>query len=915
MARRHHEVPEHARLRFIWCKHFSIKLTTTSSQADENVVVPNVRNKFIFHVAGIVILTLIVNGVSTQRLVAYFKLDEIAERKKKSMRDRFADLQEYRKSEIINLGWDEATGTAYYDCNWAKVFSYTDPATNLPEGYINPYMRRGERVGNTADPQFAQKSWQEGRTVYYGAIMSSIHKQYSAGMLGPAAVRAFHHLTLSASEQETYATDSYDVSQSQLNGTGLMNPHDLRPLFAGDTYLKQRFYTSNMLKALNVSLSFVEAHQYAQHKVRLVCEPAVASRIATICKRNVTQMNEIINESTQSHLHLSCALKTQHAARDILNDMKVSISAMQHEGRLDDQDKMSLVEMVEARMKHLQKEFPTTLPYPKETDAFELFPLYNYCDERAKREVEAMFMNRIVTLAAKGSLCQKEKGQRSKGINGVYLVITGIVSLRLGRKMYRYGAGYGLGLQKFLTGTTRFDEVETETVCTMAYIPHDVLVQHTTKCPSLLDALWKQCGEQAARLLMPVLPQFEKLSDAQIRKIARTGVVAILQDTEVHAFNSERRQKLDSETSYTLVLRGRCYEYEGQMAIRFPEMIPNTYKFATFTNHAVIFEMEATDSASLRAKRKWGRLRSKTRTIVLWSSLRGRFWGRVSLALALNCPFPDDVKGTLPDELLRRDEPIQFASPVKTREKRKKTLPTLGDFTSEFAELHGAPKNMNYGDPATLRKNRVRKERNGEKARHHSPHTREPRRGVGSFSLEPPTEGSFSIATGIDYKQFDKTPSSDSTEMKELTQYSPLSSHSPPSVRSARRQRAPQSDLLSFSPMGTAAGSFGDAGVFQSPLSNVSTRQSRRDPRRDTQQLPVSLAGQERGGGGGGGSGVDRRGGGESRKHATLAALFEEDSAPRASAARSEASTLSARKLTLPDAPDFDKMLSEVQQK
>ena len=93
-------------------------------EADDRVVVPLVREKFIFHVAGIVILTLCVNGVTTQYIVVYFGLSKIEDRRKKLMRDRFEELQAYRKEDIRSLGWNEMTASAYYDCNWELVYRY-----------------------------------------------------------------------------------------------------------------------------------------------------------------------------------------------------------------------------------------------------------------------------------------------------------------------------------------------------------------------------------------------------------------------------------------------------------------------------------------------------------------------------------------------------------------------------------------------------------------------------------------------------------------------------------------------------------------------------------------------------------------------------------------------------------------------
>ena len=671
-------------------------------QADENVVVPHVRDKFIFHVAGIVILTLLVNGITTQYLVAHFELDKVSDRKKKLMRDRFTDLQEYRTAQIQNLGWDETTATAYYDCNWARVLTLTDPSTLLPEGQTDPYTKKGESVFDVGDPEYERKVFEEARAVYFGAILSAIHTQYARGMLDPPSVRALHRLCIEA--QEGKALKRYHQRQehekavalmaSARDGSGdgsgsgsgddpeapvpaaaaavsaesgravlhgLMDPYRLQGLFEPDSWLRKNFFSQTLVKALTVSLSFVAAHEVAEHRVKLVCDRKAASQIGMLCRRNITEMNAIINENTRRFPEISCALKTKHAVRKTLNRMKVIVGELGHEGRLDDEDRLALMAEVEARMKALVKKFPPTMSLPADEESYALAPFTEFCDRRSVEEIKRLFGGQLKTIAPKSPMHRKKEG-----IVGVYVVVSGIVSVRLGRRVFRYGSGYVLGLQHFLTGSARFDDVETETVCKMIYLDPEKLRWAVSSNENLSLALWRQCGVQAARLLMPQSPRFEKWSDTTIWHTARTGVVGVLQDAQMEAPEAIRQHKLHPDTSYTLVLRGNCFEYEGQFPIRFPEIIPETYKFASFYQHAVIFEMEASDDASTRAKRKWGRLRSKTRSICLWSSLRGRYWGQVALALAMRCPLPPNLKEPKPQELLELER--QHARALRKQE-------------------------------------------------------------------------------------------------------------------------------------------------------------------------------------------------------------------------------------------------------
>eukprot|EP01064_Diplonema_japonicum_P003192 TRINITY_DN12092_c0_g1_i1.p1 TRINITY_DN12092_c0_g1~~TRINITY_DN12092_c0_g1_i1.p1 ORF type:complete len:1372 (+),score=173.86 TRINITY_DN12092_c0_g1_i1:419-4534(+) len=602
-------------------------------QADDRVVVENVREKFIFHVAGIVILTLLVNGVTTQNLVKYFELDAVSERRKKIMRDTYSKLQEFRKAEIQNLGWNEMTATAYYDCNWEFVNKYTDPGTLLPSKSQNPYMSKQEKVFDPHDDMIEEKLWEEGLSAYYNSIHSGIHKQYAYGQLGSSVARDLEHL----------AFTSYDKA-------GMMEVDSAR-LFFQDTFaikrlagtsLGRRMSLWKLVHALEVSLGFAHCHELAKTHVRQLCDRAVASRIETHCKRVITETRKIINENTAMMPSISVSIKTKHAARSILNSMKHATQKMAKEGRLDEGDRMALVPMIESQMKKLKNKFPNDLLLPSDSQAVHLAKWFEECDDHGQSMINNAFAGSSQTIEAKKNLSEMLKG-------GIFLIVGGILEVRVGRKIFKYGSGYTVGLQRLLTGSSRFDDVVTTSECHVIYLSPEKL-ELLLENKSVSNSLWKQCGVQAARILMALDPLFEKWDEKSIRKVAEKGGCGHLQDPTGFAWDAVNQFKLHPETTYTVLLRGRCFEYEGEFPLRFPELIPNTFKFASFTNHAVTFEIEAPDNASTRAKRRWGRLRSKTKSIVLWSSLRSVYWQKVSLALAFGRALPD-LKTPPPEEI------------------------------------------------------------------------------------------------------------------------------------------------------------------------------------------------------------------------------------------------------------------------
>ena len=125
------------------------------------------------------------------------------------------------------------------------------------------------------------------------------------------------------------------------------------------------------------------------------------------------------------------------------------------------------------------------------------------------------------------------------------------------------------------------------------------------------------------------------------RQFVEQGQVEYLQDPEEFRGDAQMRMKFDHASIY-LLLQGRCWEYEingvRQGEHHAPAVLPKV-RFATFTGHAVLFCMPVTTTAAQRAQQLWRHLRSRSRSVQIWSSLRGPLYARVALPLLLQAPF------------------------------------------------------------------------------------------------------------------------------------------------------------------------------------------------------------------------------------------------------------------------------------
>ena len=259
-----------------------------------------------------------------------------------------------------------------------------------------------------------------------------------------------------------------------------------------------------------------------------------------------------------------------------------------------------------------------------------------------------------------------EKGS-TKNLSGVYLVVAGVVQIRVGLNAFSFSSGYTLGLQQLLSpdgevNGRRFSDVWTETKCRLLYIPAHHLTKLVERYEALSHALWYECGRYSTEILMLMEQQTRTDRDSQraIANLCAKGTTELVLDPEIYAPTATRKIKIPQGCTVS-ILRGECWEYEVERgdallqstslaeeplgleepelekvnSLRFPCLISSTYKFATFTANAIIFVVPLEQRIGDQARRHWGRLRAKAKAIRLWVGLRGEFYARDALAVAL----------------------------------------------------------------------------------------------------------------------------------------------------------------------------------------------------------------------------------------------------------------------------------------
>eukprot|EP01065_Artemidia_motanka_P005821 TRINITY_DN1281_c0_g2_i2.p1 TRINITY_DN1281_c0_g2~~TRINITY_DN1281_c0_g2_i2.p1 ORF type:complete len:1553 (+),score=505.99 TRINITY_DN1281_c0_g2_i2:43-4701(+) len=677
-------------------------------QADDQVAVQTVRTKVIFHVSGIVLLTLCVNGVSTSRIVRYFHLDEIALRRRRQMRVRWNKLQKEKDLDLSDL----VAEPLYYDTNWEELDRAVDLSSGIPEGREDPYNESGwaAREGLEDDDETAdRKQREEGRMAYITTCNASVHNQYAQGQVTPVGCRALHHFIVDARERgdraqaewekeyserqaelgsspthvhstsndmEMQALSMYGTAPPQEHSLVLLSADVIPPLFEPGRLMRMfekndRLKIDRWMQGFDVALGFIRCHELIQVRIHDLCEPHIANKISTHSKRVIKETCEVLERVAVVRPDISCSIKTKQASRAVLNSMRDHVRRMRHEGRLDDQDRDLLHGLVNAKIKSLGG-MPGTMSNPTAEQILEDTTWYQRAERPCQRLLLAVATEEGAVRTYEPKTQLASGSMKSMKLPGLMLLMTGVVEVRVGRRCFRYGAGQTLGWQQLLTGSTRFSNVTTQSTCSFVLLSGSQVRALTKRYPDFRKAAWQDCGITSARLLLGMevgggQARFDEKQWTQrrVRKLAERGMVEVLQDEEGYSESHQRKHKF-RPNSLTVLLRGRAWEFGEEddhidmpSMCKFPMLMPAAYKFATFTGHAILFTMEEDLTAAERARRRWGRLRSKIRSIFLWSGLRGARYKQCALAWALSRTPPPPAEPRV--ALLYREEAEQAA--------------------------------------------------------------------------------------------------------------------------------------------------------------------------------------------------------------------------------------------------------------
>ncbi|KAJ9470075.1 Sodium/hydrogen exchanger 7 [Diplonema papillatum] len=547
--------------------------------------------KFLFHVVGLVFLTLVINGITCQFLVGYLKLADASDTTKRLVNRCYKDMITNQHNSISSLKLNHALT----DVNWQLVNKYTHDEMK------SPFAGDVALISEEADPQ------ESARLAYLKLLKSDVWEQYEHGfIINDTIPRVLKFIEtakdipgrmITVSLLDKYWNDTLRIRVA--GGVALSLPLCGYKLSEMTTKYKESRWSSGF----DVGECLVHAHDEVAHKIDgLISDVRQANIIKAHCKifrsECLTQLQEMANEKVE----IAVGIQTRHAARRVLNSARGSVEDMVKHGVLDGPDAAPLIRLVEKRMNKLVKA-PSHMPAmsPEQTDVKWLRSVDFACAQEFRSSGRFSTPHKRERLVSRDTM-----------FAGVHIIVNGVAKARLSTgKSVLYGSGDCIGASNLLCDAPILTEVAADTDMKVLWVTADVVRSLTRKYPAFNQAVWQCAAHEAAFVTLHAREPFCEWPAEQLKAFCESGS---LLSGDANAADASRSSVLPAGMHHILICGkiavGKS-EYEGLQVL--PEVSDNVRVMLHLD--AKVLSINDPTSNQANARKLWSKIRSRIRQV------------------------------------------------------------------------------------------------------------------------------------------------------------------------------------------------------------------------------------------------------------------------------------------------------------
>ncbi|KAF8021108.1 hypothetical protein BT93_G1514 [Corymbia citriodora subsp. variegata] len=456
---------------------------------------------FVFFTGGIVFLTLIINGSTTQFLLRLLGMDKLSSAKRR--------ILEYTKYEMLNkaleafgdLGDDEKLGPA----DWPTVKRYIASLSYLEGEQVQPH------AASESDADLDPMNLKDIRIRLLNGVQAAYWAMLEEGRITQTTANILMHSVDEAIDM---------VSHEPLcDWKGLKShvhfPNYYRFLQSICPLKLVTYFTVERLEsACYICAAFLHAHRIVHRQLHdFIGDSDVASTVINESEAEGEEAKNFLEEVRVTFPQVLRVVKTRQVTYSVLNHLIKYVQNLEKVGLVEEKEMLHLHDAVQTDLKKLLRN-PPLVKMPKINDLFGVHPLLGALPSAVSEPLKASTKE---TLKLRGVTLYKEGSKP----NGIWLIANGIWSSKSIRNKHSlhptFTYGSTLGLYEVLSGKSCICDMVTDSVLLCFFLESEKILSVLRSDPSVEHFLWQESAIILAKLLLPQV--FEKMAMQELRAL------------------------------------------------------------------------------------------------------------------------------------------------------------------------------------------------------------------------------------------------------------------------------------------------------------------------------------------------------------------------------------------------------------
>ncbi|XP_038875390.1 sodium/hydrogen exchanger 7 isoform X2 [Benincasa hispida] len=487
----------------------SLSLSVKRSSDQSLYISSETGTLFVFFTGGIVFLTLIVNGSTTQFILHLLHMDKLSVAKKR--------ILDYTKYEMMNkalgafgdLGDDEELGPA----DWATVKRHITSLSHVEGEPLHPHnaFESDQNVRSMNLRDIRLRLLNGVQAAYWGMLDEGRITQSTANILMQSVDEALDQVAneplcdWKGLKANVHFPNYYKFLQTSIFPQKLI------------TY----FTVERLESGCYICAAFLRAHRIARQQLHeFIGDSDIASTVINESEAEGEEARKFLEDVRETFPQVLRVVKTRQVTYSVLNHLIEYVQNLEKVGLLEEKEMLHLHDAVQADLKRLLRN-PPLLKVPKMRNLISAHPFLGALPPLVREPLEVSTKE---VMKLRGVTLYKEGSKPS----GVWLISNGVVkwvskSMRNKFSLHpTFTHGSTLGLYELLTGKPCLCDMITDSVVLSFFIEHDKFLSILRSDPSVEDFLWQESSIVLAKLLLPQVFEKMEMRDFRVLVVERS---------------------------------------------------------------------------------------------------------------------------------------------------------------------------------------------------------------------------------------------------------------------------------------------------------------------------------------------------------------------------------------------------------